>query len=99
MPAHKIVSRQMVSILTTFALSAGVAASPALAQSSGALGAIRGTVSDESGGKLPGVTATLTSPAIQVRQMISVTDAEGNYSFGELPVGVYRVSYELSGFT
>lgn len=40
-------------------------------------GSIDGTVSDDSGGALPGVTATATSPALQVRQVSVTTDAEG----------------------
>ena len=74
-------------------------ASPAFAQGSAASGVISGTIKDESGGALPGVTATLTSPALQVRQVVAVSDSEGNYRFGELPVGTFRVMYELQGFT
>src|SRR6266566_290290 len=77
----------------------GVPASPALAQSGGASGVIHGTIQDESGAALPGVTATLSSPAIQVRQVVTVSDVEGNYRFGELPVGIYTIKFELAGFT
>ena len=38
---------------------------------------INGSVKDESGGVLPGVTATLTSPALQVAQLTpQVTECE-----------------------
>ena len=74
-------------------------ASPALAQSGGSSGVIHGTIQDESGGALPGVTATLSSPALQVRQVVAVSDAQGGYRFGELPVGVYTIKFELTGFT
>lgn len=87
------------TVLAWVILGVMVTVSPALAQSSGALGSIHGTIADESGGKLPGVTATLTSPAIQVKQMVAVADGDGNYNFGELPVGTYRISYELQGFS
>jgi Carboxypeptidase regulatory-like domain len=70
----------------------------AFAQTGAASGAIYGTVSDESGGALPGVTITLTSPVLQVRQVVTVTDGEGHYRLGELGLGTYRISYELSGF-
>ncbi len=52
-------------------------------------GTIHGIVKDESGGVLPGVTATLTSPALQVRELVQVTDAEGAYRFVDLPAGTY----------
>lgn len=69
----------------------------ALAQSSSSA-TIHGTVHDESGAALPGVTATLTSPAMQVGREITVTEADGTYRFRDLPVGTYRVSFELAGF-
>jgi hypothetical protein len=69
------------------------------AQTGAASGVIHGTVRDESGGALPGVTVTLTAPGLQLRQIVAVSDAEGSYRFSELPLGTYRVSYELSGFS
>ncbi len=59
---------------------------------------IHGTVTDETGGAMPGVTVTLTSPAIQLPQMVEVTGADGTYRFVELPSGIYRLAFELSGF-
>ena len=58
-------------------LSFGVMGSSASAQSGGSSGVISGSIQDESGGALPGVTATLSSPALQVRQMVAVSDASG----------------------
>ena len=52
---------------------------------------IDGRVSDESGGALPGVNVSLTSPALQVTEMNTITDPEGRYRFAQLPAGVYRV--------
>ena len=62
-------------------------------------GTINGTIRDESGGVLPGVTATLTSPALQVREIVQVTDAEGAYRFVDLPAGTYNLKFELTGFS
>lgn len=77
-----------------------LALSPALAAAQSAMSStIHGTVTDQSGGAIPGVTVTLTSPALQVPQVVAVTDAEGLYRFVELPAGVYRLTYELSGFS
>lgn len=63
-----------------------------------ATASIEGSVTDPSGGALPGVAVTLSSPALQVSQMADVTNPEGHYRFTQLPVGVYQVKYELSGF-
>jgi hypothetical protein len=61
-------------------------------------GSINGTVTDASGGALPGVTVTAASPALQVGQLAAVTDGEGKYQIVDLPRGTYRVRFELQGF-
>src|SRR5688572_8108145 len=77
-----------------------VVASLALASAqSVSSGTIHGTIRDQSGGVLPGVTATLTSPALQVRELVQVTDAEGQYRFVDLPAGAYLLKFELTGFS
>ena len=59
---------------------------------------IHGTVADESGATLPGVTVTLSSPQLQAKARATVTEADGTYRFTELPAGTYRLAFELSGF-
>lgn len=59
---------------------------------------IHGKVADDTGGALPGVSVTVASPALIVGQINAVTEGDGSYRFAELPIGVYRVTYELSGF-
>jgi hypothetical protein len=73
-----------------------VTAVPVSAQS--ALSTIHGTVKDESGAAMPGVGVTLTSPALQVRQLTVISETDGSYRFGELPEGTYRIAFELTGF-
>src|SRR5438309_1385084 len=77
-------------------LSVFVPAKPASAQATAA--GIVGTVTDGTGAVLPGVTVTATGPALQVPQVQSVTDEQGQFKLSPLPVGTYTVSYELSGF-
>jgi hypothetical protein len=60
-------------------------------------GRINGTVSDNTGAVLPGVTVTVTSPAL-IQPQVQVTGAEGDYRFIALPPGVYEVTFELPGF-
>ena len=59
---------------------------------------IFGQVTDQSGGVLPGVTVTVTSPSLQVPETVSVTDANGEYRVTPLPIGLYQVVYTLQGF-
>src|SRR5262245_26032161 len=60
-------------------------------------GGISGTITDSTGGVLPGVnvTATCTDPN-QART--AITDAQGGFVFPELAICLYRVTAELPGF-
>jgi hypothetical protein len=60
-------------------------------------GRINGTVTDNSGAVLPGVTVTASSPAL-IQPQVQVTGAEGDYRLIALPPGVYDLTFELSGF-
>jgi hypothetical protein len=73
------------------------AAAPAVAQTTGR-SEIEGRVTDDTGAVLPGVTVTASSPAMQVQQLVTTTEGDGRYRFPALPVGVYRVAFELAGF-
>jgi hypothetical protein len=61
-------------------------------------GGINGTVSDDSGAVLPGVTVTATSPALMGVQT-AITNEQGQYRFPSLPIGTYTLAYELGGFS
>jgi hypothetical protein len=71
---------------------------PGTVVAQGAASVVRGTVSDSSGARLPGVTVTLSSPVLQLKQISVTSDGDGSYRFNDLPAGVYRVTFELSGF-
>jgi hypothetical protein len=60
-------------------------------------GRINGTVTDNSGAVLPGVTVTASSPAL-IQPQVQVSSADGSYRFLALPPGVYEVAFELAGF-
>ncbi len=68
---------------------------PAFAQRT--TGTIRGTVTDSSGGVMPGVTVTVTSELSGFTRR-TVTNEVGLYVFSDLPVSHYRIETELSGF-
>src|ERR1043166_9272100 len=69
-------------------------APPVLAQIQG--GTINGTVKDEQGGVLPGVT--VTAQGVDATQTF-VTEATGEYRFLNLAPGPYKVTAALQGFT
>src|SRR5262245_8703962 len=71
-------------------------ASPAAAQFG--VGSIAGTVTDGSGGVLPGVTVTLSNPGVIGGDQTAITEADGTYQFLRLVPGTYTVKGELQGF-
>jgi Carboxypeptidase regulatory-like domain/TonB dependent receptor len=81
----------LLALLLTLGLSA-----PAAAQ--GERGVIGGTVTDAQGGVLPGVTVTARNINTGFTQN-AVTEADGRYRFGALPIGTYEIKAELTGFT
>jgi hypothetical protein len=60
-------------------------------------GNIHGVVTDQSAALIPGVMVMLASPALIVPQ-VGVTDEAGGYHFEQLPVGVYKLTFDLPGF-
>ena len=76
-------------------LGLALLAPPTLAQTTGR---IAGTVVDQDGATLPGVTVTLSSPALQ-GDKVAVTDSQGQFRFlGLPPANSYTVKTELEGF-
>jgi len=71
--------------------------SGAWAQTSLVSGALDGSVSDSSGGRIPGVAVTVRDTATNLTREVS-TNAEGVYHVTELPVGIYEVSASQPGF-
>ena len=61
----------------------------------GTTGALSGTVM-QSGSVLPGVTVSITSPALQGART-TVTNENGAYTFQAIPPGLYRVQFSLAG--
>ena len=59
---------------------------------------ISGTVTDQTGGVLPGVTVEADGPALGGGPRVAVTDGAGRYVLDGLPAGTYTVSFTLAGF-
>ncbi len=68
---------------------------PAYAQRT--TGTITGTVTDESGAVLPGVTVTLSGAGVPGNPT-TVTGENGTFRFPSLPPGEYNISIQLQGF-
>jgi hypothetical protein len=62
-------------------------------------GQIAGSVRDTSDAVMPGVTVEVTSPALIEKVRVGTTDGNGQYRITNLPVGTYKVTFSLAGFT
>ena len=58
---------------------------------------VAGTVKDQQGGVMPGVTVTATNQATNQAE-VTVTDDSGFYILNQLQPGQYTISAELQGF-
>ncbi len=58
---------------------------------------VSGTIRDQSGGVLPGVTVTVTNTSTNLVRS-NVTGTEGRYAIPSLPPGRYELRAELTGF-
>src|SRR5262245_83318 len=70
---------------------------PSEAQVSATTGAIVGTVTDNSKAIVPGVSITVSGPALMGTRS-AITDGQGAYRIPTLPPGVYQLVFELTGF-
>src|SRR5689334_2224339 len=66
-------------------------------QSSAVSGALEGSVTDSSGGRIPGVSVKLREISTN-RAREAVTNAEGTFRLPELTPGTYEVEAGKSGF-
>lgn len=86
----------MVKKLSMFFVVMLIIASVGFGQSA-QTGAINGTVTDQEGTALPGITVILKSPALVVPQMTTVSNNVGVYRFPALPPGIYELTFMLEG--
>jgi hypothetical protein len=69
-----------------------------LAQRTTETGMLNGTVSDNTGQPLPGVSVTISSTHLMLPEISIATDSKGYYRFPQVPVGLYKVTYTMQGF-
>ncbi len=85
--------QKRLSLLAAFLVA--LIAAPVVAQRITA--SIRGTVTDQTDAVIAGAKVTVKNEDTGLTRT-SATNADGNYSFSELPVGSYRVEVEQAGF-
>ncbi|HTW78311.1 MAG TPA: carboxypeptidase regulatory-like domain-containing protein [Terracidiphilus sp.] len=61
------------------------------------LGQITGEVTDASGGVIPNATVTVTDEQTSLKR-VTTTSSAGTYTFVNLPIGIYTVTYSATGY-
>ena len=92
----RFVSQLSAAFLVVASAAILAVPSPARAQGSPA-GTLTGTVTDPSGGVLPGVTVLVKAAQTGVTQQ-TISGGGGEWRITGLPSGTYELSFELDGF-
>jgi len=71
---------------------------PVTLQAQDATGTVAGIISDPSGAVIPQAKVTVINVGTQISK-VATTDANGFYQVQHLPIGNYRVTVELTGFS
>ncbi len=61
-------------------------------------GKMTGTIVDDQGEPLPGVSVEVSSPALISAKRATLTTSKGTYVFLNLPVGIYKITASLTSF-
>ena len=83
--------------VATLALVVVLGAIPKMARTQTEMGRLTGTVSDQTGGLLPGASVKIRNLSTQAART-AVTDSRGAYAFSNLAPGSYEVTVDMAGF-
>jgi hypothetical protein len=87
-----------IRVLAALAIVSAFGIAPAAAQTGQTFGELVGKITDEQGGVLPGVTVTLSGPAV-MGAPTAVSGANGVYRFPAVTTGTYTLTFDLGGFS
>jgi hypothetical protein len=88
-------SSSPISWLLTVAAAVALCCSPLFAQQT--LGGITGQVTDAKGGMIPNAAVTLVDEQTSLKRAVK-TNGAGEYTFVNLPIGTYTLTYTAGGF-
>lgn len=96
---HRWISLSSGSLNITLALVLLIAMPVVVKGQAAASASITGHVTDQTGAPVPVTLVAVTSPALQVASVTTVTDQEGNYQVLDLLApGVFKINFSHSGF-
>jgi hypothetical protein len=91
------VIRTFFRAFAALAIVSALGLAPAAAQTGQTFGEVVGKVTDDQGGVLPGVTVTLSGPAV-MGTPTAVSGANGIYRFPAVNTGTYTLKFDIAGF-
>jgi len=97
MTMHSMLRDGMVFVALSFMLLFGLATNAAAQAQAGGTGQVVGTVFDSTGALIPQTKVTLNNKATGLTREETSSD-EGQYRFILVPIGVYTVTFNKSGF-
>ena len=86
----------MIAIARTLVLAAAISSLAPPVEAQEQQSRLTGRITDGSGGALPGVTITITSP--RLRTVTIVTDGSGRFLSPPMPSDTYTLTFVLAGF-
>jgi hypothetical protein len=90
-----VVRKRLVSVTLAFAIA--MVGIPRLLQAQGLTGQISGTITDTTGGVLPGVTVTIKNVGTGLTRD-TVTGTDGSFVFPDLLAGTFDLTVSMQGF-
>ena len=90
-------TRTFLRVLAALAIVSALGIAAAAAQTGQTFGELVGKITDDQGGALPGVTVTLSGPAV-MGSPTAVSGATGIYRFPGVNTGTYTLKMDLAGF-
>ena len=88
----------MVRRCTWLVLAIALILVPRVGAQTVAVAQLSGTVADETGGAMPGVTVTAIQTDTGMTRVVT-TGLNGGFVFTNLPVGPYKLTAKLTGFS
>jgi hypothetical protein len=89
--------RPLHRVLVLALLACAFLALPGIAHAQALYGSVTGTVTDNSGASIPGVTVTVTNEGTGLK-LETTSDGEGGYTVRNVLPGTYTLSASLQGF-
>jgi hypothetical protein len=89
--------RNASPLCTLLIASAAFLSAPSAWTQAAGTASLSGSVLDPAGATIPGATVTITNTATDFKRA-ATSDAEGRYSFPNVPVGTYTLSIAAQGF-